>query len=62
MRKAALQDALGALTKQVLEEQKKAAAANKEKAVAAAVEASDAGERARACVAACPPAGRCHPG
>ena len=53
VRKAALQDSLGGLTKRVLEEQKKAAAANKEKAVAAAVEASDAGEPC-ACLSSAP--------
>ncbi|PRW58002.1 alanine--tRNA ligase isoform A [Chlorella sorokiniana] len=42
VRKAALQDALTALVRRVLDHEKKAAAANKEKAVAAAVEASDA--------------------
>ena len=42
VRKAAIQESLAALTRAVLDEQKKAAAANKERAVAAAVQASDA--------------------
>lgn len=41
VRKAALSDSLQGLTRQILEEQKKAGAANKERAVGAAVEAAD---------------------
>lgn len=48
VRKAALTEALQALTRKILEEQKKAAAANKEKAVAAAVAAADAAAEAGA--------------
>lgn len=48
MRKAALTEALQGLTRKILEEQKKAAAANKEKAVAAAVAAADAAAEAGA--------------
>lgn len=48
VRKAALTEALQALTRKILDEQKKAAAANKEKAVAAAVAAADAAAEAGA--------------